>query len=215
MTSSFLRTVRSWRVHAEQRQLRFFLSKTDLAFLCVTAVLTALHARDFLDGNPISGLFALQQAAVLGFTLLHRPKKGAGIPHRAVLLAWAGTLLPLAMRPSGAALLPGALLIVLGSILATGAILSLGRSFGIEAANRGVQTHGLYRFVRHPIYAAYLPLIGGYLVAFPSWWNVTVFALWIAVQVARILREEAVLCLDPEYRAYAQRVRWRLIPGVW
>ncbi len=91
---------------------------------------------------------------------------------RDILLAWGGTLLPLAMQPNGSS--PnaiGSLLVLMGVVLATGAVLSLGRSFGIEAANRGIQTHGLYRFVRHPIYAAYLPLMGGYLVAYPSWWN--------------------------------------------
>ena len=92
---------------------------------------------------------------------------------------------------------------------------ALGRSFGIEAANRGIQTHGLYRFVRHPIYAAYLPLIGGYLLAYPSVWNALLVGCWLVCQVARIQREEAVLGQDEQYQAYAERVRWRLIPGAW
>ena len=72
------------------------------------------------------------------------------------------------MQPNGATPNPiGSVLVLVGVVLATGAVLSLGRSLGIEAANRGVQTHGLYRFVRHPIYAAYLPLMGGYLRAIP------------------------------------------------
>ena len=161
-------------------------------------------------------LFVLQQVTVIIFMLLHRRPQSAPAPWQDVLLAWGGTLLPLAMRPNDAS--PnavGAYLILIGVVLATGAVLSLGRSFGIEAANRGIQTHGLYRFVRHPIYAAYLPSVGGYLLAYPSWWNALVFVAWMACQVGRIRREEAVLGQDANYQAYAGRVRWRLIPGAW
>jgi hypothetical protein len=41
-------------------------------------------------------------------------------------------------------------------LLVLAATLRLGRSFGIVATNRGIQTGGLYRIVRHPIYAAYV-----------------------------------------------------------
>ena len=174
------------------------------------------HLREFSSGNMVSVLYILQQVMVIVFILSHRPPNSAPAPWKDVLLAWGGTLLPLAMQPNGAPPNPfGNLLILVGVVLSTGAILSLGRSFGIEAANRGIQTHGLYRFVRHPIYAAYLPLMGGYLVAYPSWWNALVFFAWMACQVARIQREEAVLRQDAQYQAYAGRVRWRLIPGAW
>ncbi len=35
------------------------------------------------------------------------------------------------------------------------------------------------------------------------------------LQVTRIRREEALLCRDEQYLRYTQRVRWRLVPGVW
>jgi hypothetical protein len=38
-------------------------------------------------------------------------------------------------------------LVVLGSLLATTAILSLGRSFGIDPSHNGLQTRRLYRVV--------------------------------------------------------------------
>ena len=37
----------------------------------------------------------------------------------------------------------------------------------------------------------------------------------LAVEVARLLREEAMLKRDPDYRAYAARVRYRLLPGLF
>jgi protein-S-isoprenylcysteine O-methyltransferase Ste14 len=196
--------------------LRVSLSLTDILFLVVMVVLVYGHFQELLTGKVLSILFVLQQVTVIVFTLLHRPSQGAPAPWRDILLAWGGTLLPLAMQPNGSPPNPfGSLLVLIGVVLATGAVLSLGRSFGIEAANRGVQTHGLYRFVRHPIYAAYLPLIGGFLLAYPSWWNGLLFVAWMACQVARIQREEAVLSQDAAYQLYTQKVRRRLMPGVW
>ncbi len=198
------------------KSLRLSLSITDILFLAVMCLLVYGHLQDLASGKVVSVLFVLQQVTVILFTLLHRPPQSAPAPWQDILLAWGGTLLPLAMQPNGAP--PnaiGSVLVLIGVVLATGAILSLGRSFGIEAANRGIQTHGLYRFVRHPIYAAYLPLMGGYVVAYPSWWNAALFVVWMACQVARIRREEAVLGEDVGYQAYAERVRWRLVPGAW
>lgn len=198
------------------RRLRLSLSLTDVLFLLVMGMLVATHLRRLTAGSPLSLLFVVQQMTVILFTLLHRAPRSAPAPWQDVVLAWAGTLLPLAMQPNGQAPnLAGSLLVLVGVVLATGAVVSLGRSFGLEAVNRGVQTRGFYRFVRHPIYAAYLPLTLGYLLAFPSWFNVAVLVAWLACQVRRIGREEAVLGQDAEYERYAERVMWRLLPHVW
>ncbi len=37
----------------------------------------------------------------------------------------------------------------------------------------------------------------------------------VSLEQARIRREEAVLRADPSYVRYTQKVRWRLIPGIW
>ena len=101
------------------------------------------------------------------------------------------------------------------STLAVAGICDLGRSFGIVAAHRGIQTRGLYRYVRHPIYAAYLLAFGGFVLAHPSLFNSMVLLVWAGIQIARIRAEERLLSTDPYYAAYAQRVRHRLIPGLW
>ena len=200
----------------DAKSSRLSLSLTDFLFLAVMSLLVYGHLRKLSAGNIVSVLFVLQQVTVITFTLLHRAPQSAPAPWKDVLLALGGTLLPLAMQPNGSPPnLIGNLLVLVGVVLSTGAVLSLGRSFGIEAANRGIQTHGFYRFVRHPIYAAYLPLMGGYLVAYPSWWNALVFVAWMACQVGRIRREEAVLGQDAQYQAYVQQVRQRLLPGIW
>jgi protein-S-isoprenylcysteine O-methyltransferase Ste14 len=102
-----------------------------------------------------------------------------------------------------------------GLYLQISAKLSLGQSFGLVAANRGVKVIGPYRFVRHPMYAGYMIAHIGFLLAFPSLWNVTLYSAEFVIQVARLLREEHFLRQDQEYRAYAARVRYRLLPAIF
>jgi len=120
--------------------------------------------------------------------------------------AAAGTLVPAAL--AAALMLAGLLLQIAGK-------LTLWRSFGLVPANRGVKTRGPYRVLRHPIYAGYTLTHVGFLLGFPSLPNALLYAAVLAVEVARLMREEAILKRDPHYRAYAARVRYRLLPGVF
>ena len=104
---------------------------------------------------------------------------------------------------------------LIGAVLATGSVLTLGRSFGVVAANRGIKMDGPYRIVRHPIYASYLIGMAGYLLENPSVQNIVLFATVIGFQIARIRSEESCLVQDPAYRAYRARVRYRLVPFVY
>lgn len=88
--------------------------------------------------------------------------------------------------------------------------ISLGRSFAILPGNRGVMTGGAYRLVRHPIYAGYLAGHVLFLLSAFSFHNLAVYAVITYMQLYRILREEALLAAAPEYRAYMERVRYRL-----
>ncbi|WP_245235393.1 methyltransferase family protein [Mesorhizobium erdmanii] len=90
--------------------------------------------------------------------------------------------------------------------------ISLGRSFAILPGNRGVMTGGAYRVVRHPIYAGYLAGHVLFLLSAFSLHNLFVYAVITYLQLYRILREEALLAAEPEYRAYMERVRYRLLP---
>jgi protein-S-isoprenylcysteine O-methyltransferase Ste14 len=102
-----------------------------------------------------------------------------------------------------------------GLLLQIAAKLALWRSFGLVPANRGVKTRGPYRLLRHPMYAGYTLTHIGFLIGFPSWRNALLYAAVLAVEIGRLLREEAVLRRDPAYLAYATRVRARLLPGVF
>jgi protein-S-isoprenylcysteine O-methyltransferase Ste14 len=136
--------------------------------------------------------------------------------------AWAaaviGTFGMLAGRPAyhpvgGLELLYGGLQVA-GALLAVSALISLGRSFGIVAANRGIRTGGPYRFVRHPVYSAYILTEVGYLLENPSLRNWCLFGVVMAFQAIRIVEEERTLAEDPAYREYRERVRSRILPYV-
>jgi protein-S-isoprenylcysteine O-methyltransferase Ste14 len=55
----------------------------------------------------------------------------------------------------------------------------------------------------------------GYLLQSVRWWNVAVFTLVWACQVARIRAEERLLREDADYARYTQRTRFKLVPGLW
>jgi len=93
--------------------------------------------------------------------------------------------------------------------------LTLGRRFGLVAANRGICSSGPYRLVRHPIYMGYVMLHLGFFLLNPSVWNFSVFAILYAIKIPRILAEERLLSQDQDYRSYMMKVRSRLIPGVF
>jgi len=93
--------------------------------------------------------------------------------------------------------------------------MSLGRSFAILPANRGVVTGGAYRYLRHPIYAGYLAGHILFLLSSFSLYNFAVYAVITTFQIHRILREERILAMTQEYRDYLKRVRYRLCPGIF
>lgn len=135
------------------------------------------------------------------------------------VLAVVGSNAPLLALPAIAAPLASPYFCVAlwlsGMLLQISAKLALGRSFGIVAANRGVRVIGPYRLIRHPMYAGYTLTHVSILLTCPSLVNAAIYAAAFLVQVARLTREECVLTGDPEYRRYAELVRYKLVPGVF
>jgi len=84
-----------------------------------------------------------------------------------------------------------------------------------DRGQRVVST-GVYSFVRHPMYlGACLLFVGSALMA-GSAAGLVVGAVMTCLLVVRIFGEERVLVRGLEgYSAYREKVRYRLIPGVW
>jgi len=79
-----------------------------------------------------------------------------------------------------------------------------------------VVTSGPYRYVRHPMYAAIFLMWPGIALQLGSWWALIPAAVIVIVFVIRTALEDRTLQAElPGYTAYAQRVRYRLVPGVW
>lgn len=130
-----------------------------------------------------------------------------------------GSIMPLLISPVAAApAVPDSVcfMVMIGGLsLQIAAKVALGRSFGIIAANRGVRMHGPYRFLRHPMYAGYTLTHIGFLLWMPVPGNALCYAVAFALQVVRIGREERVLMQDPNYREFAARVPYRVLPFVY
>ena len=108
-----------------------------------------------------------------------------------------------------------ATLLALGlAIIVTGKV-TLGRSFGLMPANRGIVCRGLYRIVRHPIYAGYLIAHTGFAIAHPTPWNIWLFLVSDSALLIRAKYEERTLMQDPQYAAYMTSVPWRILPRVF
>jgi protein-S-isoprenylcysteine O-methyltransferase Ste14 len=65
------------------------------------------------------------------------------------------------------------------------------------------------------MYAAYFVGLIGFLYAFPTIWNAALIGVWCVAQVLRMFAEERVLAQSPSYRDYLERVRWRVLPGIF
>jgi protein-S-isoprenylcysteine O-methyltransferase Ste14 len=109
----------------------------------------------------------------------------------------------------------GLILVITGAALSLAGLLSLGRSFGVRPALRGLATRGAYRLVRHPLYLAYVIQDIGYNLGEWSPGTLLLVAAGWASMLYRIHAEERVLSRSAEWAGYAGRVRYRLVPGVW
>jgi protein-S-isoprenylcysteine O-methyltransferase Ste14 len=79
-----------------------------------------------------------------------------------------------------------------------------------------VVSHGLYRFVRHPMYVGNVIMMIGIPLALGSYWGLLFVIPGALVLTLRIFDEEKLLNRElPGYPEYAERVRYRLVPYVW
>ena len=79
-----------------------------------------------------------------------------------------------------------------------------------------VATSGPYRYVRHPGYVGLILQLLATPIALGSWWGVVPAFCATGMFIVRTALEDKTLKEELDgYRDYAERVRYRLVPGLW
>ena len=175
------------------------------------------HFNKYLETGEWSLLLViLSETLTIGFFIFRSTPRTVSVTPSDWLVAIAGSFAPMFLRPAAWGVFPGASsIIALGTLLQIISLLSLNRSFALVAAKREIKTAWMYGIVRHPLYACYFLVFGGYVLVHTTLANVLIFAATMGFLWVRIQREERHLALDPAYRTYMLRVRYRLVPFVF
>lgn len=172
-----------------------------------------------LSDNIFAPLVLLSEGMIAFFTLIRRSTTKLSMRLGDWLLAMTGTCAGLLIMPGiivNNSLIPlGLVFYAIGNIVQLWAKFTLGRSFGVAPANRGIKIAGPYRYVRHPMYIGYGVVHISVLMLMFHPLNILLYVIGWWAQILRILAEERVLAQDPEYAEYMTKVKWRLIPGVF
>lgn len=192
----------------------------NLAMSCLYGVFVYNHIRIASDfGQWSTTTPIILQEAILVFLFLSR-RRTREVSSRPLdwVVGIAGTALPLFLWPttevSRIAWLAQPVQVI-GLFLALLGTLSIGRSIGVVAGNRGVKTAGMHSVVRHPMYLGYLVGYIAYGFVYPSLRNLLIIVGTVLALNVRAIAEERFLERDPVYRDYLQRVRYRFVPFLY
>jgi protein-S-isoprenylcysteine O-methyltransferase Ste14 len=211
----------SWRAPLDEVTERRLCRLADLGERAVCLVLYAIlivRVGAVAYRAPWNLVILAPEGLVVLFMILRRRPLAVTTRPWDWLVALAALTLPMLVAPGGEALVSpvvGVVLVFVGLGLSIWATVSLGRSFGFAAANRGVVQSGPYRLLRHPIYAGYLMSDLGFLLMNPTARNLALYALSLFLSLARIRAEEHLLNADPAYARFSAKVRYRLAPGLY
>jgi protein-S-isoprenylcysteine O-methyltransferase Ste14 len=196
--------------------MRHLASNFGLAFL----FFLTLYPAKLNYGSSLANWLWLGGAALMGLLVLIRiPPRTAMVTASTLLATGVSMVVPAMMRPEQPShgLLAGTAVLVelFGVTLGQVGRVYLGRRFGLLPADRGIVTSGPFRLIRHPVYAGWLVLSIGYVMAFPTIRNGLIVMVTLPFILWRILQEETLLAGDPDFCDYLARTRWRLIPGIY
>lgn len=189
-----------------------------LALLWAKFALNAYHQWAQTGSIVLFGL-VLYNTLLVSVTIARRPSASTSSEIKDWVVAIVTVAISLIFKPGGwqhpFAQVVGSILQAVGLMIMVVALMSLGRSFGIVAANRGIKRSGLYGWVRHPLYAGELVLFTGFLLTSFSPHNL---AVWFGVLFGLFIRswvEEDHLSRDLEYQAYMKAVPYSFFPGLF
>ena len=159
-----------------------------------------------------------------------KSRKG-GLEIVLLTLAWLGFFIPLVWVSSSVfsfadyplragPLFAGVLCLVIGLWLFYRSHADLGTNWSVTLEMREQHrliTHGIYRRIRHPMYAALLLYSAGQALVLPNWVaGPSYFVVLLILFAFRVRAEERMMLEEfgDEYAGYMAQTK-RLIPGVW
>ena len=89
-------------------------------------------------------------------------------------------------------------------------------SLGFKASNltnRGIVTKGPYAYIRHPAYISKNLVWWITLIPVMNWYFFWGMSFWSILYFFRAMTEERHLLMDPDYKEYCKKVKFRFIPG--
>ena len=199
------------------RAVRIIQAALNILLITLFLLLAVVSYRHFAASRSVCSFSILAvNALFLGLFLSRRPAESETPRLSLWLLSITGTALPLLLRPTDGAGFVGLGVVVqiTGVFMIAAGLLSLRRSFAVVPGNRGIRDGGLYRLVRHPIYISELIALLGAVLVSPTLTNWSIWLCECGLQFARARAEEDFLAADPVYRAYRERVPYRLLPGL-
>ena len=147
------------RDHAFRERAAEFASRAFIGILY--AQLSVRLFGDFIRTQHLTALLLLvSESLVVVFTIFRRRALTVDRSSSTRLVTAIAVVGPALLHPiDDRGLVPDpvtAVFVALGAFVVIAAKMTLGRSFGIAPANRGIVATGPYSLVRHPIYAGYL-----------------------------------------------------------
>ncbi|MDH5723367.1 MAG: hypothetical protein OEY94_08620 [Alphaproteobacteria bacterium] len=186
-------------------------------FILYGFFVAAFSYKVYHDQSISAFLFLIYELMFLFMVVIRNLPKRVSASYYDWSIAIIGTVLPILMRPVD---IPNEHMLLIamqftGCVITVTGLLTLSRSFGLVAANRGIRTSGLYAYIRHPLYSGYFLSIGSFMIQNFSLINLVIFMSFASLKIMRIFAEEKLLLQDPKYKAYAEKTKWRLYPYIW
>jgi protein-S-isoprenylcysteine O-methyltransferase Ste14 len=145
-------------------------------------------------GNLIYALGTVENSIIALMFLVRSPAVASSTSPLDYAIPFGATFLPQLLRPELHQVpLYAVILVGIGTSVSLAGIVFLNRSFGIVPTVRNIRTGGIYRAIRHPMYAGGLIVVVGFTLGNFSIANLAVAILTATLVLMRMHREELFL----------------------